>query len=200
MTKTIRTSNYLVIVLSSLLLGCVNSLPELPMDIKNTPDPVPTQVSAVAAPVAVLSPVLNSDVTYEEQLIDIRSNFPLDLIANDLVNALSFITGMGPEETSIYAPTSGSVFDNLVITSMQQQGYSFDGRRSRTSSRQLTTSFLETNRETQPSEITAIMAINRVLIRRTYLVQTDSVEPKGSYTIRGIKPGLVDSNEQVRTL
>ena len=194
MTKTIHTTSCFVVVLSSLLSGCAKNLPELPIDVTNTRNT--TQTANVASSISQLNPIINSEVNFEEN----DSQLPLEFVAKDLVKALSFISGMSPELTSIVTASSGSEFNNLVKESMLQQGYRFDNKRLQSGSRQLTTSYLEINRELQPSELTAIMAINSVLIKRTYEIQNDSIEPKSAYFIRGINPELVDSNEQVRML
>ncbi len=208
MQKSIHTTNFLVVVISSLLLGCANTLPELPKELTNPPEftktpeftpPEMTQVSTISPLTLGVDPILNSDV-FDDEKVDNSGDFPLVFIANDLVKALSFISGMDPELTSTVRTSSGSAFNKLVKESMQQQGYRFADTPYETGSQQLTTSYLETNRELQPRELTAIMAINTVLIKRTYEIQNDSVEPSSLYMIRGINPELVESNEQVRML
>ncbi len=124
----------------------------------------------------------------------------LDFIANDLVKALSFISGLEPQLVSISAPENGSTFDGLVKQSMQQQGYRFDDNGFQSGSRQLTTSFAETGIASQVRELTAIMAINTALIRRTYLIRDDNVEQKSLYVIRGVLPSQVELNDQVSPL
>ena len=251
MTKTIRATDCLVVVLSSLMLGCASNLPELPLDAPYNPGPT-QQVASVApdliAPLPVPGPALSGEVIFEETRVDsgfdtfqeatvdssldtfqeatvdnspetfqetIVENVitpvvdtgvvnsvidePLVFIANDLVQALSFIGGMEPNRTTISSPASASEFDTMVKNSMLQQGYQFSDRRVR-GSQQLTTSFLEVDKNSQLSELTAIMALNSVLIRRTYLITNDIVEPSTSYIIRGIDPELVDINDQIRTL
>ncbi len=187
MMKILRRTDALVVILSTLMMGCAKQLPELPIDIK----PAPASAAKLTS---------NGVITYEEMESSNVRNFPLDLIANDLVKALSLVPQINPRFTSVHAPTSASEFDKLIKDSMLQQGYSFEGRRFGSNNQQLSTSFMETETEFEHSELTAIMALNSVLIKRTYLIQKNTVEPKGSYSIRGANQALAASTGQIRSL
>ena len=187
-------------------------------------DPVPgPDVPAAVVPDPVVSdPVVstapNSEVTYitsrvqtaptatptptptptPKRVADSETELPLEFIAKDLVQALSFISGVNPSVTSIRTAPSGSLFDDLVKKSMQQLGYRFDDPLGGPGSQQLTTSYLERNKELQTSELIAIMALDGVMIRRTYIIKGDSAEPRTAYIIRDVESEAVDLNDQIR--
>ena len=148
------------------------------------------------APTATPTPTPTPTPT--ERVADSESELPLEFIAKDLVQALSFISGVNPSVTSIRTAPSGSLFDDLVKKSMQQLGYRFDDPLGGPGSQQLTTSYLERNKELQTSELIAIMALDGVMIRRTYIIKGDSAEPRTAYIIRDVESEAVDLNDQIR--
>jgi len=113
------------------------------------------------------SGLVNTRVTPGESEPGIDNDIPLDDIANDLVKALSFIPSMQPSLVSIRTSTPGSEFDNIVKNSMQLNGYSFDRGVNRSSRKHLTTSFVAKMVDNSSTELTAIVAINSILIKRT---------------------------------
>ena len=161
-------------------------------------EPVATETPAAEAPAE--NNLSNIEVTYEQPEPDKNADSPLDFIANDLVKALSFIPSLEPSLTSIRISSPGSEFDKLVKNSMEQLGYSFKRNRKQTPRQHLTTSFRETKRELQLSELTAIIAIDGTLIRRTYLIRDGDIEPATLYSIYGLDPQRVVSSDQINVL
>ena len=171
---------------SMLLTACAKNLPELPVaSVPNTAGTSQLQNGTVA--------LTNADG-------QTRNNAPLEIIANDLVSALSYISGMDPKLATIRTPAAGSDFDELVKVSMQNNGYTFDDRFDRASGEQLNTAYLKTDRSVDTSELTGIISINSVFVKRTYILSNGTITPKTSYVIRGINPQLVQAHDNVLVL
>ena len=132
--------------------------------------------------------------------IDSSNNLPLELVANDLAKGLSFIPSMDPSLVSIRISTPGSEFDNVVKNSMERIGYNFAFGHKPDERQHLTTAFLETKQEQQGRSLLAIMAINGTLIKRTYQIQDNTIQPLTSYIFHGISPVSVVSNDLVEVL
>lgn len=159
------------------------------------------QASSAASPASTINPVLNNGTTYAKKQGDNSTDPGLEFIANDLVKALTFIAGMEPEFMAIATSASASLFDKHVKNSMVEQGYRFSDRAFQSGVQLLTTSYTKSKTERQPENLTAIMAINGVLIKRTYLIRNNSVEPDSAYIIRGVSSEFIDANkEQIRTI
>ena len=186
MNKIMRTTGIMILAAgSTLLMACAKDLPELPVEI-STP--------------ASASQLRDGTVTLASTDGQTQVSQPLEIIAKDLVSALSYISGMDPRLATIRTPAAGSDFDELVKTSMQENGYTFDDRFDRASSEQLNTAYLITDRGNNISELTGIISINSVFVKRTYSVSNGTIEPKTSYMIRGISPQLVQAADNIRVL
>jgi hypothetical protein len=175
-TKMRTTGSFVLVAVSTLMMACAKDLPELPVDAHST-----NTYSVTAVPQQ-----LTAD--------------PLEAVADDLVSGLSFISGMTPNVTSLRTPLRNTEFDALVKTSMLEQGYTFDEQLGRTGSEQLSTSFLQIDRDASSSELIGIISINSVFVKRTYLVTDSGIEPKTAYVIKGINPQRVRESDQVRVL
>lgn len=112
----------------------------------------------------------------------------LEFVAQNLVAALPFISGISPTQISITAPRVNSKFDWQVQAAMLRSGYSLGQRFGQSPSKQLVTSFQQTQRSDGSLEVTAIISINSILVRRSYIVQGKSIQPGTSYLISGVDP------------
>ena len=131
---------------------------------------------------------------------DSSMSLPLQLVADDLAKGLSFIPSMDPSLVSIRISTPGSEFDNKVKSSMESVGYNFAFGHKSDERQHLTTAFVATKEDQQLRSLLAIMAINGTLIKRTYQIQDNTIEPLTSYIFHGISPVRVVSNDLVEVL
>lgn len=172
-------------VCSMLMTACAPDLPELP----------------VYAPVTTAAPAVPADSTQSSISEDISGDSRvLAYVASDLVAGLSYISGISPNLISLRTPSDETDFDNFVTTAVLNNGYSVDGRFDRQSSAQLATSFFISKQNGNSYELTAIISVDSILVKRTYAVRGNAVNPQTSYLIRGVNPLLVNKNEQVRVL
>jgi hypothetical protein len=166
--------------------------------------PEVTQAPATAAPTPTQTTSddtrIDIEFAYNEQKPPSSNSIPLELIADDLVSVLAYIPNIDPTRSSIRISTPGSEFDNLVKASMQRLGYSFNKGSSRDRRQHLTTTFSETRRDLQRSELTAIMAIDGTLIKRIYVMQNNTVTGATQYNIHGIDEQLVLPSDQIKVL
>lgn len=162
------------------LISCAKPLPELPA----YTDPI-TSLPALHEPEAL------ADAAFITQA---NNTQVLTFVANDLVEGLSFIPQIAPNLTSIQTPVKNTDFDNLVTDSLRNKGYSIDDRFDRNGSEQLATSYLQKLRENNTFELTGIISVNNVLLKRVYAIQADRIEPITTYLVRGVNPEFVVAN------
>ncbi len=192
MKKTANIKSLLVTVAAStFLFSCAKELPELP--VYATPAIVNASASASAS--ATDTPALLPLTAAPSE-----TNAALRFVANDLVSALSFVSGISPELVSIKSANTNTIFDNMVTTALISRGYRVDQRYDGISNQQLATSFLQRSRTTDTYDITGIISINSVLLKRTYTVNGNSITPNASYSIRGVNPQLVRASDLIRVL
>ena len=149
------------------------------------------------APITQASPVTATPVTTPANADNSQA---LTFVARDLVSALAFISGVSPNQISITAPTVNSKFDWLVQAAMLRNGYTLGNRYGRSRSKQLTTSYLQKDRPDGLLELTGILSIDSILVRRSYLLDGNSIQPGTSYMIRGVDPQLVETTALVDSL
>lgn len=128
------------------------------------------------------------------------SNRALEIIANDLVAALSFISGMSPRLITVKAPADTTQFDELVKDAFASKGYAINNTRALNAGKQLTTSFVMVDTSNGTKEVTGIISIDNVLVKRTYSVTARSIEASTSYLIKGADPQMVKNSDQVQTI
>ena len=178
---------FAAIALSALLQSCANRLPEL------TTDPVPLPLELSKKPTS-------SDALATAPLTNVEDNQALEFVAQDLVAALSFISGVSPTEISIRTPPANTKFNRLVQDAMLKNGYSFDQRFGQSKSMELVTSYRQKEMPSGYFELTAVMSINSILVRRSYIIQGEDIVPGSSYYIRGVDPQLVQVTALVNVL
>ena len=83
---------------------------------------------------------------------------------------------------------------------MLKNGYSFDQRFGQSKSMELVTSYRQKEMPSGYFELTAVMSINSILVRRSYIIQGEDIEPGSSYYIRGVDPQLVQVTALVNVL
>lgn len=216
-------------VCSMLTMSCAKELPELPVTaypaIKTLPDLPP--ISGFAAqenlPELPLQPLpvtknsvipvtasVSSSVSNRYENVDLSAiqgdpaprydNPELKIIADDLVAALGFIKGMSPNLITVKAPADNSRFDELVKNAFANKGYAINNTRALNAGKQLTTSFMVKDRSSNRREITGVIAINGILIKRTYSVNDKSIEASTSYMIKGVQTQLIKNTDQVQVI
>lgn len=168
-----------------LFMACAKPLPELPV----YADPI-----ASLPPIAEQYPSADSSITHASN-ID-----ALTYVANDLVDGLSYISRIAPNLTSINAPTANTEFDGLVTSALRSKGYSIDDRSYRGSNEQLTTAYLQKRNRNDVFELTGIISIDDVLLKRVYAVQGNAIEPVTTYMVRGVTAETVATNGNIQSL
>ncbi|MBX2886415.1 MAG: hypothetical protein KTR32_41055 [Granulosicoccus sp.] len=213
---------------SMLTMSCAKELPELPVTsfpaIQTLPElPPMTSFSAPESPPVPHSrvgtgklttpnltskPVLAATASYEkvdlslipgESTVD-KSDPALKIIANDLVSAVSFITGMSPNLITVKAPANHSQFDEFVKDAFAKKGYAINNTQALNAGKPLTTSFLINEDSANGREIIGIISINGVLVKRTYSLNNKSIYANTSYLIKGIDPRLVRGTDQIEVI
>lgn len=178
------------VAVSLLLTGCAAQLPELPIDSSTLPGaPLKTRVIQAVSTTPVAGTTTNGD-----------NSQALTFVARDLVAGLAFISGVSPNQISIKAPSVNSKFDWLVQAAMIRNGYSLGNRYGRSQSKQLTTSYLQKGRPDGSLELTAIISIDSILVRRSYILVDGSIQPGTSYLIRGVDRQLIEATALVDIL
>lgn len=178
----VRTS-LVIAACSTFIMSCAKELPELPVYAAPTPASIPA--------VSQLPTLPPSNATLSKALA---------FVADDLVAGLSFIPGLSPQRVTLASARTDSEFDALVKKSMIRRGFSINQRVSRASNGQLATSYLKEYRNSGGFDITGIISIDSVLIKRTYFIEDSTVTANTSYSVRGINPQLVTASDLVRVL
>ncbi len=178
---------FAAIALSALLQSCANRLPELPTD-------------PVSLPLELSQKPTSSYSSAKDALRNVEDDQALEFVAQDLVAALSFISGVSPTEISIRTPPANTKFNRLVQDAMLKNGYRLDQRFGQSNSMELVTSYRQKEMPSGYFELTAIMSINSILVRRSYIIQGEDIVPGSSYYIRGVDPQLVQVTALVNVL
>jgi hypothetical protein len=183
MKKILKVKTGVVAFSCTLLLtACAKELPELPVY-------TPAVVELPKLP--TLPTLLNTEAD---------NTLALSFIAEDLVAGLMYISQLSPNLISLKTRSADSEFDELIKSAMINNGYSVDNRLDRSGSEHLAASILQRELGDGSTEVTGIMSINSVLLKRAYLVRGIEVEPRTTYSIRGINPQLVQPSDQVQVL
>jgi len=118
---------------------------------------------------------------------------PEMVIATDLVNALMQIPSYDKSKTIIRIPNSTSNFMSAVRDVLIKRGYRIQQSANRTGRGVLMVSTAKVT--SANSMFTYMIAVDRLAMKRTYLIENRMVAPVSSLFVRGISPSLVTLND-----
>jgi len=130
-----------------------------------------------------------ASTTGEETTLGISTFQPEMVIATDLVNALTQVPNYDKDRTIIRVPNSPSTFMNAVRDVLVKRGYNVVRSENRTGRGVL---MVSTVKETNANSLyTYMVAVDRLAMKRTYLIENRKVAPVSSLFVRGISPSFI---------
>lgn len=121
---------------------------------------------------------------------------PIQLIAEDLVNALTQIPQLGTAGVTIGIQKSRSGFDAAVADQLALRGYQTSQIQQQGSANSIVTSTLQTNSNNR-NEVTLVIAINDIAIKRTYEIKGSFVRPVSALFVRGYSPAQIRLDDRI---
>lgn len=131
----------------------------------------------------------------EKATLGINTHKPEYVIATDLINALVQVPSYSKPQTTIKLPNSNSTFMSAVQDVLLERGFRVVRSPQRTGKGVL---MVSTTQESENSAFFSyILAIDRLAMRRTYLIKNKLVAPVSSLFVRGITPSLIKLNDGI---
>jgi len=120
---------------------------------------------------------------------------PLDLIAADMVNALTQIPQIGASGAVIGIEKTRSGFDSAVANQLALRGY-LTGQPQQTgvANRILTSAITD---DSNINEVTLILAIDEIALKRTYEINGNFVRPTSGLFVRGYSPDQIRLDDRI---
>lgn len=115
------------------------------------------------------------------------------VIANDIVNALVQVPNIDARSTVLKIPNSNSTFMSALRDVLIDRGFRVERASRRTGKGVLMVSTL--NEPQNKTFYTYIVAIDRLALKRTYVIENRVIAPVSSLFVRGVSPSLISLND-----
>jgi hypothetical protein len=121
---------------------------------------------------------------------------PDKLVARDLVDALMQIEQFHPSRVNIRLPGDRSAFDKTLRESLVAFGYTIERVNTNSGRGVLLNTVLKEGTTEQGNRYTFILAIDRIAMKRSYVMRGNFVAPVSSLYVRGIDPASIKLRDE----
>jgi len=120
---------------------------------------------------------------------------PIELIAEDMVNALSQIPQLTTNGESIGVLTNRSGFDTAISNQLKSRGFTTINVNQETGDNRIITSTVPS--QAGGNEVTLVLTINQYALRRTYEINRNFVRPMSSLYVRGYSASRIRLDDRI---
>lgn len=148
----------------------------------------PSQTGATASLTAK-----QSETSLQKVRLGKKTDSPMALIAEDFLQAISQVPGVTPSNMTITVDPSRNGFQTAITRGFQKRGFKVVSAQTGQSQLRTITSVNRSN----TYEITFTVQLNKLAMKRTYMVAKNFVRPTSSLFVRGVAPGAIRLDDRV---